>query len=304
MASTRSEIARTASLLQELLETRTAYRRLWRREVGRDRTDGLSQAAVARVIHRYLIDSGLREEADGERQLKDRVNRALTGHTLVAETLDWFIEAFDMNEADANHLRAVFAGTSTGNGGISSTIRKPRSMARLQWHRTLSLFERYSIDNHGHLVGRRTMQTIFALEDNVDRYLFNHEPTVVDIQVTRGGRLGTKYEYANGLYAHDIEFGHSLRRGQSYSFEYSASYVEVDRRLEVRRPARARSENIDLAVCFHPQLIPRRIWWSVWEDHYNGGPFEEEPVALDEDLIARRYERFIEQTVVGFRWEY
>ncbi|TCJ35199.1 hypothetical protein [Parafrankia sp. BMG5.11] len=256
------------------------------------------------MIHKHLIDAGLREEVDEERQLKDKVSRALTGRTLVAETLDWFIEAFNMDEGDADHLRAMFAGTSAEINGISSTVRQPRSMARRQWHRTLSLFERYHIDARGYLVERRTMHTILALENNVDRYLFNHEPTVVDIQVIRGGQLGRRYEYSNGLCAHDIDFGYSLSRGQSYSFEYSAFYAEADRRLEIRRPARARSENIDIAVCFQPELAPRRIWWSVWEDHYDGGPVDEDPVQLDGSLIARRYVSFIEQTVVGFRWEY
>jgi len=41
----------------------------------------------------------------------------------------------------------------------------------------------------------------------------------------------------------------------------------------------------------------------VWSDHVDGNPLREAPEAVREASI-RRYVPFIEQTVVGFRWEW
>jgi hypothetical protein len=45
------------------------------------------------------------------RELKDRVARALTGEVLSAQTLRYFIEAFQMNDVDADRLWSLLIGT-------------------------------------------------------------------------------------------------------------------------------------------------------------------------------------------------
>ena len=48
---------------------------------------------------------------------------------------------------------------------------------------------------------------------------------------------------------------------------------------------------------------PRHVWWSRWAG-VDGGVLGEEPVELDTQSAAHRFMRFIEETVVGFRWQW
>lgn len=170
--------------------------------------------------------------------------------------------------------------------------------------RSLSLFERYTVNADGCLAGRRTMQIIMAAEDGVDRYLFNHEPDVVSVHVHAGGRLGRHYEYGSGLVADDIVLDQPLGKGQRVALEYSATYVPGTRVTQVRRPARARSESVSLAVQFDVERLPSKVWWAVWTDHYEGDPVDESLVQVDDRGQAHRFVPYIEQTVVGFRWDW
>src|SRR5579875_477450 len=104
MRSTSGDAA-SGTRLRELLISDPRYRRMWRRRVARDHAE-LSQSAVAKVIEEYLWDSGERSEnlAHLARQLKDRVSRALNGEVLSAETLGWFIAAFQMDSGDEDRL--------------------------------------------------------------------------------------------------------------------------------------------------------------------------------------------------------
>src|ERR1700730_13667961 len=93
------QIRATGELLQSLLLQRQAYLDQWRRFQRRGPArEALSQSAVAQVIAEYLWDAGERPETEISlpRGLKDRVHRALRGEVLTAETLNWFIGAFQM----------------------------------------------------------------------------------------------------------------------------------------------------------------------------------------------------------------
>lgn len=295
-------------LLKELLIANPQYRRRWKSLVKRERDDEPSQAAVAEVLALHLWDSGERADTQTSlaRGLRDRVRRALSGEKISPETLTWFIQAFGMNDRDEHSLWGTYAGSKIQeDSGIAHTLRNPREMAKRQWHRTIALFERYRLDDKGWLVSRHTMHTIMALEDGVDSYLFNHEPDAAAVEIIHGGRLGTHYEYGNGLRSDDIVLSQPLQRGQVISLEYLTSYRTFGQhRTEVRRPARARSQNIDVALQFNAEFLPRYVWWAVWEDHLDGGPVREQPVDLDERYTVHQFVPFIEQTVVGFRWEW
>ena len=297
--------AATGALLRQLLVSDPRYRRLWRRRVARDRTD-LSQSAVAKVIEGYLWDSGERsdEMTHLARQLKDRVSRALNGEALSAETLGWFIAAFRMNEGDESRLWEIFTGIESGIVGISHTLRRQREMIRRQCHRTVSLVERYSVDRYGSLLLRRTHHTIRAIEDGVDIYIFNHEPQASTIEVVHGGRLGNDYKYGGGLTSVEIILDKPLGKTESTVLEYRTHFAPGSTRLtEVRRAAFARSENVDLAVAFDELKTPQHAWWCAWDDHFDGTRVVETPTEINSGTI-RRFLPYIEDTVVGFRWDW
>ena len=297
-------VGATGRLLREYLTANSRYRRRWQAKARRVRASDVSQAAVAEVLAEYLWDIGERSDRQTSlaRDLKDRVRRALSGITLSSETLEWFIGAFCLDDEDASRLWETFTGDVTPATGIKHTMTNSREMVRRQRHRTLSLFERYRIAADGSLLERHTWQTIGAKEDGVSGYLFNHEPYAQQVRIVHGGRLGEQFRYGHGLRSQDIILDHPLRRGETTSLEYVTGYPPgSDRICEVRRPARGRSENIDIAVEFHTARLPAAVYWCVWTDHLDGAPIREERVALN-DAIARRFVPFVEQAVVGFRW--
>ena len=209
-----------ARLLWMLLEEKPQYRRLWLARVERDRDSDINLAAVSRVLSEYLWEAGERPDTDLDlpRDIKDRVRRALTGQYLTAETLNWFVRAFEMTDDDEESLWATYTRRSLDRG-ISHTMVAPRPMAKPQRHRTLALFERYIIDPAGRLRERHTYHVILAMEDGVDSYMFNHEADVDAIRVAHQGRVGGHYEYGGGLQADEILIGRTLRKGESASIE-------------------------------------------------------------------------------------
>ncbi|WP_254238517.1 hypothetical protein [Allokutzneria sp. A3M-2-11 16] len=297
-------ISATCALLRDLLTHDPRYRRHWRTKAERRRSE-LSQAAVARVVESYLVDSGERGEFESAvaRQLKDRVSRALTGTALSAQTLGWLIAAFNMDENDKDRLFEIFSGQENSRTGISHTLRRRRAMVRNQCHRTVSLFERYAIAMDGSLVGRRTLHTIRAVQDGVDIYIFNHEPQASCIKVIHGGRVGQSFAYGDGLSSAEIVLDKPLLKAETTALEYQANFIPgTVRPTEVRRAAFARSENVDLAIEFEGR-VPQAAWWCIWDDQIDGGRIWEERVNFQGNAV-RQYVPFIEETVVGFRWEW
>lgn len=298
-------VAATGALLRDLLTADPRYRQRWRALVKRANSD-LSQAAVAEVVALYLWECGERSDRATSlpRVLKDRVSRALNGTALSSETLSWFVAAFDMRDDDSNRLWAIFSGSGDIRSGVTHTLRRRREMVRRQCHRTVSIFERYVVDQNGFLVVRRTLHTIRAVEDGVDMYIFNHEPEASRIEVIHGGEIGGRYEYGGGLVSVEILLDRPLGKAENTALEYR-TYFEpgLTRRTEVRRAAFARAENVDLAVEFDNARMPRNAWWCIWDDHFGGNVIEENFMRFRNGAV-RKYVRFIEEAVVGFRWEW
>ncbi|WFE59222.1 hypothetical protein [Micromonospora sp. WMMD712] len=297
----RRRAAATGELLQQLLRSQQTYVRAWRVHGDRQRGE-INQRAVAKVLALYLWDEGIRPDSDRTLpvKLKNVVYRAFSGERLTATTLEHFIGAFAMAEEDQKELWQTFLGAD----GVAQTVTAPRGMARQQWHRTMALFERYYVDDQRNLSLRRTVQCIEAREDGVDSYLFNHEPSVTEISVTHGGRIGRHYEYGGGLISDDIVLDQTLRKGDRAALEYTSRYEPGNGVTEVRRPARGRTSNVTVAVHFTPQARPARLWFSVWSDHMLGGPVQERIVPLERSGQACMCLPYIEQTVIGFRWEW
>ena len=72
---------------------------------------------------------------------------------------------------------------------------------------------------------------------------------------------------------------------------------------QYRRAVRRRMENVDIRVEFDPRTLPRNVWWAVW-DGVAGPVIGQESVGLDKQNSAQRFLRCIENTVVGFHWEW
>jgi len=300
-------IRETGQLLSQLLRTEGPYFRKWRAVGKRLRSDQVPPAAVSQVIAQYLWDIGEQPDTDTDlpRKLRDRIRRALLGEQLSGETLNWFIGAFDMSDQDSQRLWANFSGDAVAReDGIADTVPVERPYGKRQWHRTMTLFERYFFAADGSYELRRTLQVIQAIEDGVDSYLFNHEPYARRIHVLYGGHVGQHYEYGGGLVSDDIAFGRELNTGQRIAFEYETHFEPgVHSVSEVRRPVRARVENLDFAIQFSPEKLPSAVWFCAWPDHYIGDPVFRESLPLN-DGAAHRFVPYAQQAVLGFQWEW
>ncbi len=305
-----------AAYLRELLLRPGRYRRRWEQYAERSRSGQVNQLAVAEVLARYRW-SHPRAQGDSDvlpRQLKDTVMRALSGKMLSRATLSLFIDAFGFTDGEEDRLRRLAAGS-----GRISVLSGPRAMhpdviadvadifgpPRTQ---TVSLHDHVTVGADG-LVGRaRTLKVIEAIADGVDRIPFIFDTDAITLEVGQGckGISGQLHQLREDVFTTDILLAKDLALGETLTLEYWNSFHYRDEpmdagKCEYRRASIRRAENFDIRVEFHPDRLPRQVWWAVW-DGMNGDVLTQESVVLDSQHSVHRYMRSLERTVVGFHW--
>lgn len=274
----------------------------------RQRTEKINFAAVSRVVAEYMWDKGLHSEQDKDlpRKLKDRVRRAILGIDTTHQTLNYIMEAFYFTAEDKDTVWSAFSGASNkdrSSEGVCFTLRAPKPpMNRTQRHRTIALFKKYFINDQGALYAAETNHVITALEDGIDMYGHSPRDTVKDVKCIAGGKRVIFYDSVPGFVGMDIELIQPLKKDQTTSLQYVATYhPSVERCTEVRRAARAEVRNIDIRVCFDG-LLPSQAWWCIWEDHVDGEPLRMEEVCINEAGELNHFIPYAEQSVFGFKW--
>jgi hypothetical protein len=299
----------TGELLQALLIQQPTYADQWQRLQRRSLTRNvLSQSAVAQVIAKHLWDSGERSDSKTglPRELKDRVHRALHGEALSGETLNWFIDAFQMTDQDAGKLRETLAsGLSRLGTSVIDTLRPPQWLPIQQRHRTVSAFERHIIGPDRRAIAHKTMRAIVAREDGVDSYPYRFVPGASNVVVLHGGHVTARLEPPGSSPILEITLSTQLQRGQIASLEYQVEFrPDADIASEYRRVAHARADNVDIVVQFHRSQLPDRLWWTIWDDHKDGNVLGQEEVSLDPDGCVHRFVAYLENAAAGFCWEW
>jgi hypothetical protein len=166
------------------------------------------------------------------------------------------------------------------------------------------------VDVDGMVARDRTLRVIEATAYGVDRIPFIHDTEVLTLEVGQGckGVSGYLRQVGENLYTTDIMLAKELSLGETLTLEYWNTFHYHDdlldaRKCQCRRAVMRRVENFDVRVEFHPERLPRAIWWAVW-DGIDGDVINQEPVSLDSQHSVHRYMRFIERTVVGFYWSW
>ncbi|GAA1883255.1 hypothetical protein [Actinomadura bangladeshensis] len=300
-------IRATGRLLASLLTQRGPYRRRWEQRLGRALPDGaLNKAAVAKVIAAHLWDTGERPDTDAglPRKIKDRVYRALSGELISAETLTWFVEAFDMAGDDRDRLWTLrFPDAAGPIGPVVDSLRHPQFVPLPQRHRTIAVFERRLIGADGTVIGHRTTSAVLACEDGVTGYPYRLVRGARAVRVRHGGRVTTRHEFSGAAPVIEITFNTPLRRGQVASLEYDVEFArQAQCSSEYRRVAHSRCENVDIIVQFAPEHRPSQVWWTVWDNYRGGEIVHQEPAPLDVETCAHRYVPYMEHAAAGFRW--
>jgi hypothetical protein len=305
-----------AAYLRELLLRPGRYRRRWEQYAERSRAGQVNQLAVAEVLARYRW-SHPREGDDNDvlaRQLKDTVQRALSGSMLSKATLSLFVEAFGFTEPEADRLRRLAAGSARITVLSGPRAMRPDVIAEVAHifgppqYQTLSLHDHISIGADGFVARARTLKVIEAIADGVDRIPFIYDTDAVTLEVGQGckGVSGQLHRLREDVFTTDILLAKVLSLGETLTLEYWNSFHYLDqrmdeRKLQYRRAAMRRAENFDFRIEFHPDRLPREVWWAVW-DGVDGDVITQEPVAPDSQHSVHRFMRSLERTVVGFHW--
>jgi hypothetical protein len=303
--------------LRELLLKPGSYREAWELHATRERQGTINQLAVADVLARHLR-SAPRTPSDAEltsHQLKDTVSRALTGRLLSRQALVMFIDAFGFSEHEAGRLWRLWNGSAT-IGVMSGTRAVPASTEPdvdaafgPRKHQTLALHDHVWVGPDGRIDRARTMQVIEAIAPTVDRVPIIFDTNVLTVEVGQGCKelIGHVQRIGADLFATEILLARTLDIGETSSLEYMRTYRypgnQAPSEREHRRAVMRHAEGLDMRVEFHPDRLPRRIWWSHW-DGIDGDVLERESVTLDSQHSAHRYLRSLEMTVAGFYWEW
>ena len=284
----------------------------------RSRPGEITQLAVAEVLARHLW-SHPRVPGDEDviaRQLKDTVARALSGSLLSRPTLALFIDAFAISDPHADQLWRLWEGSGrisvlSGQRAMGSKTEKElRSALGPPRHHTVSLHDHIGVGSDGRLARARTLQVIEAVADGLDRIPYIYDTNALTLEVGQGcGEISDElYQVSDGVYATIVPLAKELSVGETISLEYLTTYrypgnLDDPHEREFRRAAMHRLENLDMRVAFHPDMLPARVWWAVW-DGVSGGIVEHEQVPLGSQYEVHRYLRSIEKIVVGFRWSW
>jgi hypothetical protein len=290
--------------LSRVLTVNALYRARWTPYVRRASAP-LSAAAVSRALAMHLWDTGERPDSDTDlpRKLRDLVGRALSGQVLTPATLQWFVEAFDIDDADHRKLTDLLLATGRPPlaGTRSGTVTAQDHLS----HRTLSLCEHHYLGPDGWPDHHDTLQVIEATVDGLERHRCIFETAHVEVEPILGGRIdGPIYPWEDGLHAVDIVLVRPLRTGETTTLKYRATFGYPSRPAqEFRRGALSRINNVNLRLQFHPQSLPRSVSFRTWP-FVASKPSKHSEVTLEADHSVQRHLAFVEDSMAGFTWEW
>jgi hypothetical protein len=300
-----TEARQTAAYLSELL-IKPPYRYKWL-QYGpkRRRADRPHQAAVAKVIERYVDRDGAARLHVSLKSLPQRVSKAMRGDVLTPATLDLFVGAFGIGEDDAARLRRLLEGSDRIRvlSGSRAVPTETAAVFGTPGHRTTSVHEHHYIGADGLPAWHRTQQVIESVTDRLVRYPYRFDTDALTVEIEHGGALdGPVYHVGGETYGVDILLDEPLVRGEQTSLSYRTVFrYEEPPPPEFRRGARGRLENVAIRVEFHPDRLPLQVWWAVWEG-IDGKPVSREEAVLRRGNYVFRQLYAIERTVVGFTW--
>ena len=305
---TSAHAQQAALALQHLLLR--DYRDRWVRfQRERERPGEVHQRAVTEVLKRFvdLNRAQLRYQGVSLDSLPQRVSRALRGDTLSRATLELFIDAFGFSPTDSGRLRRIHDGTDKIRVLTGPSALPPEAAAALgpARHRTTSVHEHHYVGQDGRPAWHRTQQVIEATEARLDRYPYRCDTSALAVEVEEGGRLGGPlYPLDGGLFALDIVLDEPLALGDETSLTYVTLFqYDAPPPPEMRRASRRVMHNVSMRVEFHPDKIPRHVWWAVW-DGMNGEIIERDECGLRASCYVFKRLDAIEQSVVGFTWQW
>lgn len=305
--------AAAGRLRELLLDPDLPYRLMWfKTSLKPGRANKLNAMAIAR----HLAES--RDMWGGDttaEQVKDTVARAVSAEPskrlLSPGTLIKFIDGFDMDDEHSEELWALLSGADPrSTEPIVGDLIAPTLSQTPPRHSTVLLHEYHYVGADGLPERHRTIQIIRALVDGLDRYCYRFDTDHATVSVSRPGNgVTTSGKWVeHQLYGIDILLKRPLMRDETVSLQYDTVFSYNPAKpppREFRRGATGRTENLEIYVQFHPNRLPRKLWWGQWDGYDNEAQLiSRQPLALEDDLSRSRFLPYIERTVVGFGWDW
>jgi hypothetical protein len=300
--------AQAAAYLRLLLVRAGDPRSIWAKHASEARSGEIDPAAVAEVLRASRAhDTEDIGAAGTERPPPDSaesVRAVLDGTGLSAETLERFIEAFDLGPRHATRLRSILRGSDSVRVIIGNELAElhDRSGPALE---TLAVHELHTLGPDGLPAEHQAIQVIRSTVDRLEAYPYRFDTDELVVEVVRGGRVGDVYRVSESLFGFDMVLDQPLARGETTLMHYRLTFgYRTPPPPEFRRGALGVMRDVTLWVQFHPDRLPARIWLARWDRLDHATVIDQKPVELDGEFsVQARYDE-IEDVIVGFHWEW
>jgi hypothetical protein len=269
---------------------------VWEKEAVAPRSGEVDHAAVATVLARH-----------GAPVAVDAVRAAVDGDTLTADTLERFVDAFDLSPRFASRLRgllegsdsvAVISGSALSTSALFPVIGPPRLT-------TLAVHELHTLGPDGLPAEHQTIQVIQSTVDRLEAYPYRFDTDQLVVEVVRGGRVGDMYRVTEGLYGVDILLDRPLARDETTLMHYRVTFgYSTAPPPEFRRGVLGAMHDVTLWVQFHPDRVPARVWQARWDSLDHDAIVEQVEVEPDGEFsVQARYDH-VEDSILGFHWSW
>lgn len=171
-------------------------------------------------------------------------------------------------------------------------------------------------DHEFHYVGadgmphlHRSRLVVEATEDGLNRYLVvagsTRRARPPEVRGVENCRRGRTWEHPAGLFAFELLFDTSLRRGETHLFEFETVLTHVeDPEPWFRRYPFEQLRQFVLQVTFDEERLPTRVFRCMW-DSFGGPPIDLEELHLDRQRSVHVVEISPPaNTPRGIRWEW
>jgi hypothetical protein len=281
--------AQTATYLRMLLVRPGEARSVWEKHASVARPGEIDYGAVANVLAVPV----------------DTVRGALDGTSLSPETLERFLEAFDLSPRHAARLRGLLRGSDSVRAITGSALSDLYRQSGPPRHETLSVHELHTLGPDGLPQEHQTIQVIRSTVDSFDTYPYRFDTDELVVEVVRGGRVGDMYRVTEGLYGVDIVLDRPLARGETALMHYRVTFLyRTPPPPEFRRGVLGSMRDVTLWLQFHPDRVPARTWLARWDRLDHAAVIEEQAVELDDEFSVHVRYGAVEDSIVGFHWSW